>query len=466
MRVAEEPALRGLGALPVRPWPGRFRSRLHSARTSARDSTWLLPVVGAVVGAGLAVLFVVEPFGIRPSWIRGLAWRASMEDSRRILASMLGIVITTLSIALSLSLIVLQNTSSNYSPRLLRLFMRDRGSRLLLPVFVATGVYCLVGGYAFGFVEEPGEQPRPALGMAMLLLVCCGAALVFETTYTLSMVRAEQIVRRVRRSSLEVARTLDLLRRRETEASALPPVPSGAWQVAAPCSGFVVDVDTRALLVLAVARGLSIHLDIAIGEPVVRGASLARLVSEGAPREKEQLARCVERAVLIGPWRTPDRDLALGVRQLVDVAIKALSPGINDPSTAVESVDQLTVLLCELCRLRQGPRVLADAQGRPRVFLRALELRDYLVLATEQIGRYGAGEPAVVLRLLRLAGEVGLRVSGEPDQRAVREVLHQLSASAKAASPSLSALMLRYAEEVERALERQEPLPPLPSLGY
>jgi uncharacterized membrane protein len=176
----------------------------------------------------------------------------------------------------------------------------------------------------------------------------------------------------------------------------------------------------------------------------------------------------VERTVLIGPWREPDRDLALGVRQLVDVAIKALSPGINDPSSAVEALDGLTVLLCELCALRQGSRVLADPEGRPRVFLRELELRDYLVLATEQISRYGAGEPAVVLRLLRLAGEVGLRAGREPDQRATREVLHQVRADAESALDGSSRLPLlrRYAEEVERALEHAEPLPPLPSLGF
>ena len=245
----------------------------------------------------------------------------------------------------------------------------------------------------------------------------------------------------MRASTLKVARKLDRPRREDPETPSTVPVPSGTWRrLAAPSSGFVVDINARALLSLAVARGLSIHMEVAIGDPVVRGSSLGRVVVlEGAPLEKARIAQWVERTVLIGPWREPDMDLALGVRQLVDMAIKALSPGINDPSTAVESVDQLTILLCGLCPLRQGPRVLADSEGRPRVFLRALELRDYLVLATEQISRYGAGEPAVVLRLLRLAGEVGLRVSREPDSHAVREVLHQVRADAEAVQPGLLA---------------------------
>ncbi len=435
----------------------------------ARNSTWLFPTLGMGVGAGLALLFVAEPFG-RPWWLSGLAWRASVEEARVLLATMLGVVITTLSIALSLFLLVLQNTASQYSPRLLRLFIGEPGSRVLVPVFVGTGVYCLVGVSAFGLVEDPDVEPRPALSLAMLLLVLCGAALIFQVTNTLKMVRVEQIVRRVRTFTLEVARTQDRQHRRHAEAALTASTPSGTGRtISAPSSGFVVDIDTRALLSLAEEHKLFIHVDLAIGEPVVREARLGRILSEqGPPKEAERVAEGVERAVLIGPWREPKQDIALGVRQLVDVALKALSPAVNDPSTAVESVDQLTLLLCELCRLKPSPRVLADSMGRPRVFLRALEPRDYLVLATEQLSRYGAKEPAVVLRLLRLAGEVALRVTDASDLRSTREILQQVLADAEEALPGSSRLPLlrRYAAEVERAMERREPLPPLPSLGF
>jgi uncharacterized membrane protein len=418
----------------------------------------------------LAVFFVVNPFGTQHWLLRGLAWRTSVAQARASLGSVLGVVLTSLSIALSLSLVVLQTTASQYSPRLLRLFMHSRGFRILVPTFVATGVYCLVGMYAFGFVDDPGVAPQPSLSIAMLLLVCCGAALVFQMTYMLGLVRVEQIVRQTKAHFLKVAHTLDRRHRQDAEQPPTAPAPSGTWRpVPSPSSGFVVDIDARALLRLAEAHEFVIHVDVAIGEPVVRGARLGRVLSERGPLEEDSpVTEAVERTVLIGPWREPDRDLALGVRQLVDVAIKALSPGINDPSSAVEALDGLTVLLCELCALRQGSRVLADPEGRPRVFLRELELRDYLVLATEQISRYGAGEPAVVLRLLRLAGEVGLRAGREPDQRATREVLHQVRADAESALDGSSRLPLlrRYAEEVERALEHAEPLPPLPSLGF
>lgn len=437
----------------------------------ARESTWLLSALGALLGTGLALLFVIKPFGLTHAWLRGIAWQASVQDSRTALASVLGTVITTLSIVLSLSLLVLQNTAQQYSLRLLRLFMRPLGPRLTIPVFVTTGAYCLVGVYAFGFVQERGVAPRPALSLAMLLLACCGGALALQLAYTLDMVRAEKIVRRVRVSSLDLAHELNRLRRQDAQSpAATPALPETKWSVPALSSGFIVNVDARNLLELASRQKLVIHVNVAIGDPVVRGATLAQVAPEGVllAEDRARISRWVERTMIIGPWREPDWDLALGVRQLVDIAIKALSPGINDPSTAVESLDQLTILLCGLCELRQGPRTLTDAMGRPCVVLHALEFRDYLLLATEQIARYGASEPAIVLRLLRLAGEVGLRASEEPVSRAAREVLEQVSASTEVSLRDSWCLPLlrRYAQGVEQALERREPLPPLPSLGF
>src|SRR5690349_10729670 len=252
MNVGAAPAPRGWRAPFVRPWPTGLRSEHPRSRLWARNSVWLLPAVGAVLGAGLAGFFVANPLDTNHGLLRGLAWRTSVQQARAGLVSVLGVVLTILSIALSLSLLVLQNIASQYSPRLLRLFMHGLGFRILIPTFVTTVVYCLVGMYAFGFVEDPGVAPRPALSIAMLLLVCCGAALLVQTTSTLALVRAEQIVRQTKAYSLKVAHKLD--RRRLLDAEQLPSAParSGTWRpVSCPSSGFVVDIDARALLRLA-----------------------------------------------------------------------------------------------------------------------------------------------------------------------------------------------------------------------
>jgi uncharacterized membrane protein len=430
---------------------------------------WLSPVLGAVVGTSLGVLLVEPPESVARV-LRGVAWKSTVAEARSMLSATLGIALTSLSMVLSLSMLVVQNAAGQYSPRLLRLYLRGAGIRVVIPVFVATSVFCLVAAHGFGFVAGAERAPRPALSMAMLLLVACEGAIVFQVLHTLQLMRVEHLVRLVRRDTVRVARMMEPFHLADVEAPAGAPARAGgAWPLRVHEDGFVVAVDARALLEVATARGLVVHLERAIGEPVIHGGEVGWYAPDGhgPPPPREATEALLLSTIHLDRWRDDDMDIALGVRQLVDVAIKALSPGINDPYTAVEAVDQLTFLLCELGRMRLGPRVLADGSGRPRVFLRAPALRDYLELATDQVLRYGAAEPAVVLRLLRLAGAVGQRARAGEDRQAAREALRRILAVAEQAQEGSSwvAPLRRHAEALEQALEGG-PLPPLPAIGF
>jgi len=434
-----------------------------------RNRLWLQPVLGALVGIYLGVLLVAHPEALTQV-MGGVAWQATVAEARSMLSTVLGIALSSLSIVLSLSMLVVQNAGGQYSPRLLRLFLHSPGITVVIPVFVATTLYCLVAEHAFGFVSATERAPRPALSVALLLLVLCEGALIFQVLNTLQLMRVESLVREVRRYTLRVAWALQQSRRRDAETPArMPPRAERAWPLRARRDGFVAAVDARALLAVATERGLAVHVERAIGEPVIQGDEVGWAEPMGprptAPREVAE--PLLLRSVLMDHWRDEDADVVLGVRQLVDVAIKALSPGINDPYTAVEVVDQLTFLLCELSRMRLGPRVLADEAGNARVFLQAPELRDYLELATDQILRYGAGEPAVALRLLRLVGAVGQRAKDVRDRQAAREALHRIlsmAERAQAGSPRLEVLR-RHVESLEQAWEGG-PLPSLPAIGF
>ncbi|AKQ63468.1 hypothetical protein A176_000380 [Myxococcus hansupus] len=426
-------------------------------------------MVGAVTGACLGVVFV-EPPAFAARVLRGVAWQATAAEARDMLFTALGIALTSLSIVLSLSMLVVQNAAGQFSPRLLRHFVQGAGIRVVIPVFIATSVFCLVAAHEFGLVAGAERAPRPALSLAMLLLVVCEGALVFQVLHTLQAMRVENIVQRVRVDTLRVAHRMERLRTGDLETPAEVPAPMGVrWPLRAPRHGFVVSVDARALLEVATTRRLVVHLERAIGEPVIQAGEVGWF----APDEGKSTASWEEaeplllRAIRTDRWRDEDVDVALGVRQLVDVAVKALSPGINDPYTVVEALDQLTFLMCELSQLRLGLRVVADTSGRPRVFLRAPSLRDYLDLVTDQTLRYGASEPAVVLRLLRLAGAVGQHATKAEARRTARETLHRILAATEQGQQGASWLagIRRYARDVEPALEGK-PLPPLPAIGF
>ncbi|MFY1830778.1 DUF2254 domain-containing protein [Myxococcus fulvus] len=501
----------------VGAWPGRAKAvsprEGRSFHEWRRHRLWVPPLVGALLGACLGVLFVSPGVPV----VRGLsgaAWSATPAEARSMLSTVLGVSLTSLSIVLSLSMLVVQNAAGQYSPRLLRLYLHSAGIRVVIPVFIATSVFCLVAAYEFGLTAEAGRVPRPSLALAMWLLVVCEGALVFQVLQTFQLMRVENLVRQVRVDTLAVARSLELLRAQDVRAPGASgaraedvgapgasgpraedvgaPDASGpraedvgapdasdsrgqdlralgasgsraaaSWPLRAVGSGFIVAVDARALLEVATARGLVVHLERAVGEPVVRGEQVGWVVPEprGRAEGREEAAALVSRAIRLGRWRDEARDVSLGVRQLVDVATRALSPGINDPYTAVEALDQLTFLLCELGSMHLGPRVLADGAGTPRVFLRSPSLRDHLEQVTEPVLRYGATEPSVMLRLLRLAAVVARDAREDADRDAALARLHAVRAASE------HAVVRHHAEDLVRALQGA-PWPPLPAIGF
>ncbi|NVJ20507.1 DUF2254 domain-containing protein [Myxococcus sp. AM011] len=463
--------VRALTRAEARPDGGRRTGPREepAIRWWMRHQLWIPPVSAAVAGACLGVFLVDAPHTV----VRGLsgaAWQATAGEARGMLSATLGIALTSLSIVLSLTMLVVQSAASQYSPRLLRLYLHSAGIRVVIPVFVATSVFCLVATHEFGFVSGSESLPRPALALAMLLLIACEGALVFQVLNTLQLMRVENLVRRVRHDTLGVARMLERFRSEDMEAP--PPARARlaeAWPILVRSDGFIATIDARALLSVATEKRLAIHLERAIGEPVLQGEEVgwAEPEASGPSAQREAAEELILRAIRMDRWRDEDRDIALGVRQLVDVAIKALSPGINDPYTAVEAVDQLTFMLCGLSTMRLGPRVLADDAGTPRVFLRGASLGDYLTLATDQILRYGATEPAVVLRLLRMTAAVGQRATASEDRRVARELLHSIRTVSEQTQPgTASASALReHTEALERALAGG-PWPPLPAIGF
>ncbi|MBJ6764390.1 DUF2254 domain-containing protein [Myxococcaceae bacterium JPH2] len=456
------------------------RHRARSGRVSRARASVLSPfrgwvrhrlgfqtLLGAGVGAFLGVL-LVNPPGPVARVLSGVAWQATAPEARQMLSTVLGIALTSLSIVLSLSMIVVQSAAGQYSPRLLRHFVHGVGFRWVIPVFVATSVFCLVSAHMFGFIETDARAPRPALAVALLLLVVCEVALIAHVLHMLQLMRVENLTRLVREDTLEVARKLELLRVDDVEPPPpASPRPRGAWSLRSPRDGFIATVDAHALLAVAESHRLMVHLERAVGEPVVQGEALGWVEEEGPPARREEPSSRLLHAIRLDHWRDGDMDIALGVRQLVDVAVRALSPGVNDPYTAVEAVDQLTFLLCSLSQLRLGRRVLADSAGVPRVYLQGLSLGDYRELVTDPTLRYGASEPAVVLRLLRMVAAMGQRSREASEREATPDVLRSILAAAEQASPGAPWLPLlhRHAQALLSALQGA-PWPPIPAIGF
>ncbi|MFN2375545.1 MAG: DUF2254 domain-containing protein [Candidatus Binatia bacterium] len=309
---------------------------------------------------------------------------------------------------LSSTLIALSVASSQYSSRVLRNFMSDRGTQSVLGAFVGIFAYCLVVLRTIRGGDEGAFVPSLAV-LGGLLLGLVGIAVFIYFIHHISLsIQASHILAAV---SAETLQTVGQLYPRDPggEGAAPEPVQTGAVQawhpVAAAETGYVQSLDTKDLLAFASERGTVVRMEARVGQFVVEGLPLAFL--RGTPPTDDD-SRRLTGLYTVGRQRTAKEDATFGIRQLVDVALKALSPGINDTTTAVMCIDHLTAILVCLADRRIDSRY-RSADGAVRLLTCGPTYADFIDESFDQIRQNAAGNVAVLDSLLgsleRLASE-------------------------------------------------------------
>ncbi|HEY0839952.1 MAG TPA: DUF2254 domain-containing protein [Vulgatibacter sp.] len=411
----------------------RVRPRLRVLYNRSRESPWTLSILGAVLGLILGFLLGSSVGPHLPHLLVGDVRGSTMEQARTIFIAILAVEITALSIIFSLSLLAVQSAAGQYSPRLISSYLRDPTGRLVLPTFVLTCVFCLVATARVGLSPELGVAPRPAVTVAILMIFASGAALLVEVARTILVIRVESVSSWV---TTRTRKTLGIMSRLPGDRAGIPILISpSATAIRALDSGYVIGVDDALLLSIAREHRLLVRIERAIGEGTVKGSVMgwAEPIEPGA-RVSEDDAAVLADAVLLDRWRDQDTDVALGVRQLVDIAVRSLSAAVNDPYSAIVAIDHLSEVLVDLARRELGDRVLHDADGTPLVSIREPTFADYLFLAIDEISRYGASEPTVAVRLLRMVDEAGEAASSAADKQYAAEMAARILSLAEAAT--------------------------------
>ncbi len=423
---------------PMASTPGI--GRLTVLRDTIRTQMWPLPTLAVVlavaVGVGLPYLDARIDADIPPT-LKVYLFGGGAEAARTVLGAVASSLITVTALTFSLTVVTLQLASSQFSPRLLRTFTRDRFVHVTLALFLGTFTYSLT---VLRTIRAAGESrdvfvPQISVTVGFALALASVLALVLFLAHLVRQIRVETMLRRVHEDS--DAAMLRLLDEREAGGPDrdVPEPPDDAEYLPTRSSGFLVQVDEDALLRAAVEAGAVVLLDRGPGSSLVAGspvglawAAAGTLGSDALERLRETVAS----AVLTGFERTDTQDYGYGVRQLTDVTNKALSPGINDPTTAIHALGHCSALLCDLAARDLGPRVLRDPDGEVRVVIRRPDLADLLELAVTQPRRYGAGDPFVLGRLFGLLRELAWCVQLDGHRRAVRDQLARLRETAAA----------------------------------
>lgn len=382
----------------------------HEAfREYLKGALWAYPTVAVLLalGAGSVLTQIEVP---QDSWFDQFLFQGTADDARVLLIEISGTMMTVIALVLGLTLVALQLSSTQFSPRLLRNFLRDRTNQLVLAVFVLTFTYATAGLYTVGIEEgrRVDEYPRLAVTVAILLLFGSLMVLVFFVHHIAHAIQVDAVMKRVEESTLRVIHH-DL----PTDGVSTSPAPEPpAWAVAVPsyASGYVQAVHHEPLLELAIAEDVTASITPMVGEHVIKQAPLVwiwRSSPEQPPPNPAAFETAARDAVRIGFERTAEQDVALGVRQLADIAVKALSPAINDPYTSIQSLEHISVLLATLAQRQLGAQLIRDGGGTLRVVVPSRDLAYFLDLATGQVRRYGRAEPRVVRALLRVLRNTG-----------------------------------------------------------
>ena len=412
----------------------RPTSRWRRFVDDTRTRLWPLPVaalaVALLLGAALPRLDARIDDDLAP-WVSELLFSGGAGAAQTVLSAIATSLVTVTSLTFSLTVLTLQLASSQYSPRLLRTFARDRFVQRTLALFLGSFVYALTVLRTVRTEDGSGATFVPQLAVTVAFALTLGSALglVLFLAHLAREIRVETVLRNVHDDA--DASIAQALGERETTV-ALPEGtgPAETRQLYAPSSGFIVAIEPGALCEAARAVDAVVVVDRRMGDALVAGTPVARAWSTSRTVLSDQgvstLQDALGQALETGFERTAQQDVAFGLRQLTDVAVKALSPAINDPTTAVHALNHSAALLCDLLQRDLGADTFRDDQGSIRVHVRPWTFPELLELATAQPRIYGAGDPFVMAALLELLEAVA-SLTDAPDQRLTIE--HELDRS-------------------------------------
>ncbi len=372
------------------------------------SSLWFVPALMAVGAIVLALSLTLLDRAVDLYDPSDEGWwliQSSAESARQILTTVASASATVLGVVFSITIIALQLASTQYSPRVLREFMRDRGSQIVMGTFIATFVYALVVARAVRDDEE-GLYFVPIISLSGGILLALGsiAALIYFINHIAENIQASNLIASLAKS------TIPLVDRGFPGSCGRPvehPVAldSSGVQVPAFQTGYVQVIEADELLELATGHDVVIEMKTTIGEFVVEGAEMARV--HGAKAPNEAFVRDLCGLVAIGRRRTLQQDLEFGVRQITDIAVKAMSPSINDPTTALNCLDHCTAILRRMAERHDPVPHRAGKDGRLRVVVRGSTFESVASLIFTPLRVYASSDPSVVLRLLEVLEKTG-----------------------------------------------------------
>lgn len=401
-----------------------MRTKALNLWYSVRSSYWFVPTLMAFLAILLALVMVAIDMNLHPAWAQSIGRIFGNEPAgaRLLLATISGSMMTVAGVVFSVTIVTLTLASSQFGPRLLTNFMRDTGNQVVLGTFIATFLYCLLVLLAVGRSTDGPFMPHLSIAVGLASALVSVGVLIFFIHHAAETIQVRSVIVKV---SNDLNRVID--RRFPKEAEVHPSLNTqnnitqsfggDGSPIAATRSGYLQAIDRDNLVKLAAEGDLVVFNQYQPGKFVVQGTALALVW----PEEKldEHLAARIRDRFFLGDDRTYEQDVEFAIDQLVEIGIRAISPAINDPFTAMMCIDRLGAALCQLTTRDFPPSSFVDENGKARLIEKPITFGALLDAALNQLRQYGRSNAAVTIRLLEILTVIAQRAAREEDTLAL-----------------------------------------------
>jgi uncharacterized membrane protein len=405
-----------------------MKTRLINLWQNLRSSYWVIPSllsVGAILLA-VGMVSVDEIILTKGFALPDGVYKGGPEGARTLLSTVAGSMINVTGITFSITIVALTLASSQFGSRLLRNFMRDTGNQVVLGVFLATFVYCLIVLWTVrGGTGETVFVPHLSITVGFALTLGSLGVLIYFIHHTAQSIQAENVIAAVGRDLDEAIdyfypEKVDAGFEEEIEESRhiLPPYfESEACSVLSQAAGYLLAIELDSLVRQAQEHDLVIKLCRSPGHYVMVGTLLAKVWPAHA--YKDDSGPDIKHCFLLGKQRSGEQDVEFAAHQLVEIALRALSPGMNDTFTALHCIDRLGDSLARLAKRRFPSRFVYDEDRELRVVTVRNSFEEILNTSFDQIRQNGRKNAAVTIRLLEMIREIGLQTERPAHRKAL-----------------------------------------------
>ena len=404
-----------------------------------KTNFWLAPALMVAASVLLAFGFLWLDSSAEARSLIGEGWPVEFEpaSARMLLSTIAGATITVVSLVFSITLVVLTLASSELGPRLLSSFMQDKTIQFVLGTFVGGFVYALLVLAAISDRENQMFVPSLSIMFAVLLVLICFLVLIVFIHHVANFIQADTVVARVA-SDLDSA--IDSFMDRPEDGGYVDPSTMTGFRllkddgsdVCADDDGYVQAVGYEALNKRAVTDKLCIHVLVRPGHFVVVGQPLARIgPADSVPDETQSRVRG---AIVLGHKRTMTQDVEYAIRAIVEVGLRALSPGVNDSYTAVACVDRLSAALRRAMKHGAPRNCVRNGDGDPRVVFNQTSFGGLMNSAFDEIRQSARGNASVLIRMLEALATMA---SMEADSEQIDAIKRHAAMIARAAKANL-----------------------------